>query len=384
VRIGLVLSNTPQPSETFLTSFIEIISSKHELYIYANGKYKLKKNRIICRSIIKGNIESLILSPKILFTFIANYSKYRKLRSKGLSIKQGISDLFVWTEKNLDYLHFGFGSLIVGREYYGEVMGCKLSLSFRGSDINVYPIWHQYTYNLALEKATKIQANARELILKLEKYSTNILEKSVIINPGLQPLYFLNSDKLFELNQQRFGNQKLVIISIGRLHWVKGYELALETLYLFKNLGNNFEYRIIGDGKESEKLTYLIDFYNLNDNVKLLKTLSANQIKEQLAEANLFLQTSWSEGFSNSTIEAQAMGLPVVVTPVSGMKSIIKHKETGFISQSFTATEILHGLVWYQTLSKQELEKCSAEAMHRMHNKFSFENLSEKWLEFFN
>ena len=98
----------------------------------------------------------------------------------------------------------------------------------------------------------------------------------------------------------------------------------------------------------------------------------------------MFLQTSWAEGFSNSTIEAQALGLPVIVTPVSGMSTIVEHEKTGFVCEDFSIDELLNGLNWYNTLSKVELGKLSGIASNRVQGHFSGEILKNNWLAFFN
>jgi colanic acid/amylovoran biosynthesis glycosyltransferase len=183
---------------------------------------------------------------------------------------------------------------------------------------------------------------------------------------------------------RRERNAQLEIISVGRLHWVKGYELALMALALFKKNGNDFNYTIIGAGVESEKLFYLIHSLGLKDNVKLVSQKSAVEIREIMERSNLFLQTSWAEGFSNSTLEAQALGMPVVVTPVSGMSTIVEHRKTGFVCDDFSIEEVLNGLNWYKTLSKVELGELAVIASNRVQKHFSGEILRNNWLAFFN
>jgi colanic acid/amylovoran biosynthesis glycosyltransferase len=313
-----------------------------------------------------------------------NYGTFSKLRRKSKSVKQLIADLSIWTTPNLDYLHFGFGNLVYGREYYGGVMDCKMTLSFRGSDINVFPIWHKKSYSTALELADKVQANSQELLSSLKNHYSKIEIKGEIIHPGLQDTFRVGQTEIEGFVGLRERNAQLEIISVGRLHWVKGYELALMALALFKKNGNDFNYTIIGAGVESEKLVYLIHSLGLKDNVKLVSQKSALEIREIMERSNLFLQTSWAEGFSNSTLEAQALGLPVVVTPVSGMINIVEHGKTGFVSEDFTMEQVLNGLNWYKSLTKEELDQLAKNASNRVQKKFSIEILKENWLAFFN
>jgi colanic acid/amylovoran biosynthesis glycosyltransferase len=382
LKIGIVLSNPPQVSETFLNTFITILKEKHELILFVSRK--TKNIDIKQKEYLKLNIKSLIQIPKFIILLTLNYGTYSKLRRKSNSVKQLIADLPIWTTPNLDYLHFGFGNLVFGREYYGGVMDCKMTLSFRGSDINIFPIWNNKSYSLALEIAYKVQANSQELLFSLKDHYPKIDSKGVIIHPGLQDTFRVGQTEIEGFVSLRERNAQLEIISVGRLHWVKGYELALMALALFKKNGNDFNYTIIGAGVESEKLVYLITYLGLNDNVKLASQKSAVEIREIMERSNLFLQTSWAEGFSNSTLEAQALGLPVVVTPVSGMSKIVEHGETGFVCEGFSREQVLNGLNWYKTLSKVELGELARKASNRVQEHLSVEILKNKWLAFFN
>jgi colanic acid/amylovoran biosynthesis glycosyltransferase len=284
----------------------------------------------------------------------------------------------------LDYLHFGFGNLIFGREYYGQVMGCKTSISFRGSDINVYPVWHKKSYHLALNLIDKIQANSSELLTKLEVHNNHIHNKAQIIHPGLQKSYITDNDELVSYLDNRLQNKVLEIVSVGRLHWVKGYEIVLAGLSLFKKQGNDFHYTIVGAGAESEKLNYLIHIYEIQENVNFVSQKSPKEIRMILERSNLFIQISWAEGFSNSTLEAQALGLPVVVTPVSGMNTIVQHRKTGYITKDFSSEEVLNGIEWYKSLNEIEIKAISVDASKYVQEQFSYARLERNWLDFFN
>ena len=382
MKIGIVLSNPPQASETFLNTFITIHKEKHELILFVSRK--TKHFDIKQKEYLKSNVKSLTQIPKFIILLTLNYGTFSKLRRNSNSVKQLIADLPIWTTPHLDYLHFGFGNLVFGREYYGGVMDCKMTLSFRGSDINVFPIWHNKSYSIALALADKVQVNSQELLSSLKNHYSKIDAKGVIIHPGLQETFRVGLKQIEEFVRIRELNTKIEIVSIGRLHWVKGYELALMALSLFKQNGNDFDYTIIGAGVEAEKLMYLIHSLGLKDNVKLVSQKSAVEIREIMEGSNLFLQTSWAEGFSNSTLEAQALGLPVVVTPVSGMSTIVEHGETGFVCEDFSREQILNGLNWYKTLSKVELGELAKNASVRVQENFSGEILNENWLAFFN
>lgn len=380
MKIGLILTNPPKPSETFLNSLIVILREEHELILYVSQKSQKVKG--ITQYTYFNRRNAISNAFQYGAKLLGNVRKFRLLK-KNTSLKLLIHDIPVWTTTKLDYLHFAFGNLAFGREFYAQYMGCKMSVSFRGSDINVYPKWHNLSYDLILHKCHKIQCNSYKLKDEAIKYNKNAESKIVVIHPGLQTEFNVSTVEIELLQQNRLKNKVITFISLGRLHWVKGFELVFEALGKLKQEGFDFEYFLIGQGPEEEKLVFLSHFYDIRENVKFLGLQKPSEIRSHLEMANAFIQTSWAEGFSNSTMEAQALGLPVIVTPISGMDELVLHKEMGFITQSHTSAKILSGIKWYLSLSADEKKEMSIKANQRIRDNFSMEQLSDNWHSFF-
>jgi colanic acid/amylovoran biosynthesis glycosyltransferase len=381
LKIALVLTNPPKPSETFLNSLIQILSKEHQLTLFLSKKSKDFKNvtQYVYLNNSVGPVNVIVYALKC----IVNYKKFKKLR-KTTRVKLLLHDIPVWTTTNLDYVHYVFGNLAFGREYYAEAMGCKMSLSFRGSDINVFPKWHNLSYDLILEKCHIVQCNSNLLKAEAIKYNSNVETKIAVINPGLLPKFNVSVEEIELLQQKRLKNNSTKFISIGRLHWIKGFELIFEALSKLKKEGFDFDYQLIGQGPEEEKLIFLSHFYEIQENVKFLGLEKPAKIRTYLESANVFIQTSWAEGFSNSTMEAQALGLPVIVTPISGMNELVLHEETGYITQSHGSEDILNGIKWYLTLDQESKRTLSIKANLKVRDNFSMEQLIQNWRSFFN
>jgi colanic acid/amylovoran biosynthesis glycosyltransferase len=258
MKIGLILTNPPKPSETFLNSLIDILSKEHEIILFVSKKSNKLKNVTQSVYLNKSNITLSVLEYAL--KLVGNYKKFKTLR-KTTPIILLIHDIPLWTTTKLDYLHFAFGNLAFGREYYAEVMGCKMSLSFRGSDINVYPKWHKLSYNLILDKCEKVQCNSEKLKSEVLKHNDNVESKIEVIHPGLQSDFKLNSQEIGRLTQNRLKNKSITFISVGRLHWIKGFEHVFEALGKLKEEGVDFEYLLIGKGSDEEKLVFLSHFF---------------------------------------------------------------------------------------------------------------------------
>ena len=117
------------------------------------------------------------------------------------------------------------------------------------------------------------------------------------------------------------------ILSVGRVVYQKGYDLALLALAGLKEI--EWEWRIAGDGPQLSSLQALIEEHDLQGRVHFLGWQTTEQLKKQYAEANLFLFPSRHEGMPNAVLEAMASGLPVVATNIAGNEELVVNGETG-------------------------------------------------------
>ena len=87
--------------------------------------------------------------------------------------------------------------------------------------------------------------------------------------------------------------EELIIGSIGRLHWSKGYDLLIHSIIELKNrLDQPVKLFIAGDGPLKNELLKLIKQLNLKDNIILLGNI--NNISQFLNILDIYIQPSVS------------------------------------------------------------------------------------------
>ncbi|UXH42754.1 glycosyltransferase [Rossellomorea vietnamensis] len=139
-------------------------------------------------------------------------------------------------------------------------------------------------------------------------------------------------NKMADQYNDKVYNKKeneVTILSIGRLHYQKGYELSIRACKKLVEDGYNIKWYVIGEGEERAKLTNLISELNLYDHFILLG-LKANPYPF-IKQADIYVQTSRFEGKSIALDEAKILKKPIVVTNFSTAKDQIKHKVDGMI-----------------------------------------------------
>ncbi len=116
------------------------------------------------------------------------------------------------------------------------------------------------------------------------------------------------------------------LIAVGRLAAPKDWSTLLSAL---AELGSETfeELVIVGDGSERERVEDELARRSLEGRVRLLG--ERDDVPDLLADADVFLLASRSEGLPLSVIEAMAAGLPVVASDVGGLRELVREGETG-------------------------------------------------------
>lgn len=135
-----------------------------------------------------------------------------------------------------------------------------------------------------------------------------------------------------EENRSDVYNRKedeLIILTVGRLHPQKGYELAIEACKILVGQGYNVRWHVIGEGAERARLTELIKVNRLENHFILLG-LKSNPYP-YIKQADLYVQTSRFEGKSIAIDEAKILKKPIVITRFSTAADQIREGLEGLI-----------------------------------------------------
>ncbi len=127
------------------------------------------------------------------------------------------------------------------------------------------------------------------------------------------------------------GYQGIRLLSVGRLYWQKGYDIAARTAQVLKKRGFSFRWYVLGEGEERKNLRKLIRELGLEDTFVLLGA-SSNPYP-YFRQADICVCTSRFEGKSIVIEEAQALGRPVVAAACTGITEQIVSGQDGQITE---------------------------------------------------
>ena len=112
----------------------------------------------------------------------------------------------------------------------------------------------------------------------------------------------------------------------GRLSKEKG---ILNLINAFTKLKEGKLY-IAGEGPEKETIEKIIKENNLEDRIKLLGFLNADQMKDTIRKCKFVIVPSiWYENCPYSVMETLAIGKPVIGANIGGIPELVKNEQSG-------------------------------------------------------
>ena len=141
------------------------------------------------------------------------------------------------------------------------------------------------------------------------------------------PLDIKKIDKNLYSPKELLQQEKINLLSVGRMNFVKRFEAQL---YLLSKLDSQFHLTLLGEGEEEEKLKQLAKELKIEDRVSFLG-FQPNPY-QYMQQADIFLLTSRYEAFPNVLLEANYCGLPIVAFDCSGgVGEIVEDNFNGFL-----------------------------------------------------
>ncbi len=151
-------------------------------------------------------------------------------------------------------------------------------------------------------------------------------------------------------------NMETIILSIGRLTPLKGFDMAIDAAFMLKQSGIPFKWFILGDGELKEELNHSIQNKHLSDCVELIGV--RKNPYPYIYNSDIIVQTSKYEGKSMVLDEAKILNKPIVVTNYETVKDQINDNEGIIVDMN--AKSISEGIIKMirnQNMYKIYLEK---------------------------
>lgn len=156
------------------------------------------------------------------------------------------------------------------------------------------------------------------------------LNNKVSVAPNIISKQYINTMLKYAGNENCFDtNDKIKLLTIGRLESQKGYDLAIEVCKLLKNDKLNFRWYVLGDGSLRKELETRIEKNGLNEYFYLLGVRTNPY--PYIRDCDIYVQPSIHEGYGIAVAEARVLNKPILCTDFTGARDQIIPDVTGMI-----------------------------------------------------
>ena len=171
------------------------------------------------------------------------------------------------------------------------------------------------------------------LIILFYKRSSKVITNSSKCSKDLENIINFKVHTIFspsyvpeKIKRKNKKNNKKTLLAVSRLAEEKNILYLIDAMNLIKE--KNFILKIIGDGNQRQKLIFYVKKLKLEKKIKFLNF--KRNASKYFAESDLFINTSFFEGFPNSVVESLSNNVPVLCSKShGGIHDIIKNKTYG-------------------------------------------------------
>lgn len=371
MRVAFFVGPFPSLSETFILNQITgLIDRGHRVDIYGRSSRDERHHDAV-------DAYSLMEQTRTMPRFPSNLA-WRVITAAGLLGRMGLRDSRVLQTLNLSrygrlagslrllyasephirarsatssaptydvaHCHFGQNGLTaVALREIGLLRARKVLTTFHGHDVYVdVPRYSEKVRRLLFEKGDGFTVNStftRQNVRRLGGAGRSIK----ILPVGLDVNRFSFQAR------HRCGDEPVRILTVGRLVEKKGIEYAIRALARLKNT-ISFEYRVVGGGPLRDELEQLARELGVGQSVTFLGAEPHEVVRRQYQWAHIFTLPSVTasdgdrEGQGLVLQEAQACGLPLVVTRHNGFPDGVKEGESAFLVPERSEEELAGAL----------------------------------------
>lgn len=180
-------------------------------------------------------------------------------------------------------------------------------------------------------------------------------------------------------NEYNISDDEFVFGFVGRVTKDKGIDELLEAYKMLIDDIDDTRLMIVGDFEAEENLNQeLLVWSKKCDNVVYIS--SKQDIERYYAAFDVLVLPSYREGFGNVVIEAEAMGVPVIVTDIPGPTDAMIKNETGLVVKKADVDTLVDAMK--KMLNDEQFCKmCGVNAIDFAKNNFEQKMLFQYILE---
>jgi glycosyltransferase involved in cell wall biosynthesis len=134
------------------------------------------------------------------------------------------------------------------------------------------------------------------------------------------------------------NGKEVRLLYVGRISREKDLDVLAAAYKKIRGNGQPVRLYLVGDGPYSEALATVLP------DAVFLGYLAGEKLAKAYASADVFVFPSTTDTFGNVVLEAQASGLPVIVSDLGGPKELVRDGRTGIVTKAHDADDFARAI----------------------------------------
>ncbi len=375
---------------TFVLRLAQVVSEEHIVFVSGTSSklFKYKSKNVFY--LPTDSNQKFVLLIQFVFKFLTFSVVHPKkckhfisiLRKSNKPIQTKLKQFLIWSKfisHKIDVVHIQWASHIYLFEELLDDSYLKIMLSLRGRLINITPLANadlKTLYHETFPKVDQFHAVTHDIKKQAMIYGA-IEEKIKVIYSGVE----VESFESFKKTDYSKADT-LKILSVGRQHWKKGYNYALEAIKLLREKNIKTSYTIVG-AAGAEEIVITVNDLQIDDCVTLTSKMQFKAVLKEMQNADVLVLPSVSEGPANVVIEAMAIGLPVISTDAVGMSELVIHNDTGLLFSNRNVNDLAKKIMDFISMPQNEIENMSNRAKQKIKEQHNWKTFKQSFNEFY-
>ena len=291
------------------------------------------------------------LYKRAINTYIATNGKPGLVHVQ-IAMKAGLAALWIKRKWNIPF--------IVSEQWTGYLQNADVR-------INAYPFIYRSWLKKVLGEATFITVVSHHLKKAIQQYLPTV-KYQVIPN-------VVNTDIFFPVQKQ--SEDTVRFIHISNMNFQKNTEAILEALHLLKT-NETFEMYLFGT--DNTRIKNLINDYALQDHVFIRGEVAQPELADAIRQSDALVLYSRFETFGCVIIEANACGIPVIVSDIEVFHELVEEGVNGMFAEpenpKALAQKLKQFILQKNTFDKMAIADAAAQ-------KYNFKIVGQQFLDLY-
>jgi phosphatidylinositol alpha-1,6-mannosyltransferase len=229
----------------------------------------------------------------------------------------------------------------------------------------------------------KILSSAKNIICG-NSYTAKLVEdflgdkkKIIVVNPGVNIQKSTVGNRQSEIKKKHNLENKIVLLTVGRLVKRKGVDTVLESLPKVLKQNSNLIYVVAGSGPEEKNIKKIITKLKLEKNVLIIKNPTDEDKNAWYEVCDIFIMPARNidgdyEGFGIVYLEANLAGKPVIAGKSGGVGDAVVDGKNGLLVDPESREEISFAILSL-IKNKDEKKRLGEQGRERAIKNFNWE-----------